>query len=1341
MLAYPAFHLAHGIRTEAMLGTPKLNDLEKLELPKGSIYHYLGNGVDTGPANDEPIARDPDRMVFIEHIKEYLDNPERLLGTPRYSATAATTLETDFKKRFRRFRPVRRIESVLADPRILLIENYAMLPHLYRYTVNVMSNWWAWKNQMSTVCQRANQLAEQSNNQQWLMIDLPKVLPSLSQLHLAEKVVNRTVLETFNDSDEYFLIDFFTFIGKTPELSSLSNLSAKALQLMNVIWMIEGKWMFVNLGELVSWISGRGEASGGVGEGAIQTQFLKGITELFETKTLTAPVVTSDAPLDVKADLNATGKIVISDVAKVQTIETGIVAKGNEMAEIGMLSGAEYRRVQKLAEVYKTIPNPYGKGTFQDLLVVRPEDMALPITPAFKDTSEVIDKTMLVSKLHEFDAHYLKTLYRKDIAAVIAEPQKSGVAVTNYKVERVVDAMGGYEIHSVQFTPVVGAPSTCHFKLPIINDRGEFTANGVKYRLRRQRGDMPIRKTKPNQVALTSYTAKLFVTRSQRADSEYYRWFLNQIVMGGLDATNTNIADLKMAKVPNYDTKLPRMYAEMSERIELIKIKGIVFNFNYDKRIDVLGVDAVKMVESKGMVACGKRGSAIVSMDATGALYTCTHVGDYTPIGTLEELVEVDLTKAPLEKVTLGIYGQELPIGYVLGYLLGFNNLLKLLKVKYRRVAFGTRTQLQSDEWTLRFKDETLVFNRNDKMATMVLGSLRLFKNTIIDYPVDSFDNKEVYSSVLEKEGITLRYVRELKTLNQHFIDPITAGLLKDMGEPTIFGDLLMRSCELLQTNDCPDEVDTTQMRIKGYERIAAAVHTEIMKAMRIYASKPATAKASIDIPPNAVWKAIQEDPAIGLVEESNPIHNLKELEIVTYNGTGGRSARSMVKRTRKYHQNDMGVISEATVDSGDVGIISYLSADPGLTNMRGVVKPWDGKEINPAQLVSTSMLVSPCADVDDGKRINFINIQQSSCTGAIGYKPMPLRTGYDGVLAQRASDLFAFTAKQDGKVLDVNDNAIKVEYKDGSIEIVELGRRFGTVTGTIIPHDVKPNVKIGERFKLGDLMAYNDSFFTPNPMSPTDALWKAGVPVRTAIFECNGTLEDSSMITQATAEQLATYITKPRTLVLKFEQGVRDLVKVGQELDVETILCTIEDSVAARSDVLDEASVRTLKSIASQTPRAKYHGKVERIEVFYNGDIEDMSESLQAIAKAGDKDRIKRNKALEKEGVLTGRVDSSMRIDGNPLDIDHIAIKLYLTGLVPAAVGDKGVFGNQLKTIFGTIMDGVNSTANDDVPIDAVFGYKSIFNRIVLSPQLQGTTNVLLGLIGKATAKAYYGE
>ena len=967
MILYPAFMLNHGIKTVSGLGAPKLNDIDTLELPKASIYHYLGEGVEHGPSNDEYVVRDPSRVVFIEHATTLA----MLEGNPRAMAQGLTKMQNDYKQRYRRFRPVRRIESVLADPKIILVENYAMLPHLYRYNHSAMVNWFTWKNQFATMVKRVNELAEITLHQQFIVCNLPQVLPTLSQLHMAEKKVDRNVLEIFNTHDEYFLLDLFALFGKHSENSLLSKLTPKAMEHFNIIYLLEGKWTVFNLGKVKNFILTDGDKDGGVSSGEVQTNLLKGLTHLFESKIVAVPApvektAATKTPEEIKADLNATGKIVIKDVAKVQTIETGIMAKGNEMAEIGMLSGAEYRRVQKLADAYKTIDNPFGKGKFADLLTIKPEDIALPTVPVFKDNDEIIDKTMLVSRLHEFDAHYIKNLYRKDLATTIAGVQKFGIAVTNYRVEEVIDAMGGYEVHSVQLTPVVGSPSTIHFKLPIIDDRGVFTANGVKYRLRRQRGDVPIRKVKPNVVALTSYTAKLFVTRSERADSSYYRWFTNQIVMKALDKLDTTVTDMKMGKVASYDTKLPRILAEMSERIDTMRIKDIMFSFNYSKRAEVFGADVVKAAESKGMFICGVQNKKAVTMDMQGTLYVFKGPGDYEPLGTIESLLELDVTKAPIEKLTLGIYGQEIPMGLVLGYLIGLENVLKLLKVKFRRVPFGTRTNMQPDEWALRFKDESLIFSRNDRLATMVLASMRLYKNSIIDYPVDAFNNKEVYSSVMESENITLRYIRELKTLNQGFIDHITEGLLKEMGEPTVFGDLLVRACEMVMTNDCPDEVDTTQMRIKGYERVTAAVHTELMKAIRVYTARPATSKAAIELPPNAVWNAIQKDPAIGLVEESNPIHNLKELEIVTYSGTGGRSSRSMVKRTRKYHHNDMGVISEATVDSGDVGIISYLSADPGLTNLRGVVKPWDGKEVKPSQLISTSMLISPCADTDD---------------------------------------------------------------------------------------------------------------------------------------------------------------------------------------------------------------------------------------------------------------------------------------------------------------------------------------------------------------------------------------
>ena len=60
------------------------------------------------------------------------------------------------------------------------------------------------------------------------------------------------------------------------------------------------------------------------------------------------------------------------------------------------------------------------------------------------------------------------------------------------------------------------------------------------------------------------------------------------------------------------------------------------------------------------------------------------------------------------------------------------------------------------------------------------------------------------------------------------------------------------------------------------------------------------------------------------------------------------------------------------------------------------------------------------------------------------------------------------------------------------------------------------------------------------------------------------------------------------------------------------------------------------------------------------------------------------------------------------------------------AAVGDKFVFGNQMKTIIGRVMSKEIKSETDEV-IDAVFGFQSISNRIVNSLLSIGTTNTLL--------------
>lgn len=81
-----------------------------------------------------------------------------------------------------------------------------------------------------------------------------------------------------------------------------------------------------------------------------------------------------------------------------------------------------------------------------------------------------------------------------------------------------------------------------------------------------------------------------------------------------------------------------------------------------------------------------------------------------------------------------------------------------------------------------------------------------------------------------------------------------------------------------------------------------------------------------------------------------------------------------------------------------------------------------------------------------------------------------------------------------------------------------------------------------------------------------------------------------------------------------------------------------------------------------------------------------------------------------------------------------------HRAGLTNSLDRKKGVFGNQLKTIVGRVMSGKNETESG-VPIDAQFSYVSIANRIVLSPEIIGTTNTLLKVISKRVAGVYFGR
>ncbi len=490
-------------------------------------------------------------------------------------------------------------------------------------------------------------------------------------------------------------------------------------------------------------------------------------------------------------------------------------------------------------------------------------------------------------------------------------------------------------------------------------------------------GKLPIRKINDRRIALTSYYSKIFVERSNKKVNDYGQWLRDSISAINLDSEDNSVTLLQQTNEFDNTFMCPRVYSLLSMEFKSFTLvpkrypKSVgqltyEINLAHAKRKELFGEESIKLYETDGSVILGKdtHGGYLVA-DKDSSLYHAKN-GDLIPLGTIESLLDLDESKAPVEFAEVKILGRFIPVGLVLGYELGLDKLIKLLKIDVRRVPVGTRVNLNPHEYMLVFNDETLVFNKDDKFASLILSGFNAYKKTIREYNVHEFNSRGVYLNVLESLGISHRYLREIDSLYQLFIDPITRDLLIEMKEPTTFRGLLLRSCELLQYDQHPDELDSSYMRIKGYERIAGTVYTEITKAIRAHSGRPGKSKLPIDINPYQIWTAVSTDSAKVQISEINPIVDLQNKEAVTFSGTGGRNSRSMVKRTRAYHENDLGTISEATVDSSDVGVNIYTSANPKFSSVRGISKRYNKSKDGLASLVSTSAMLAPAVTHDD---------------------------------------------------------------------------------------------------------------------------------------------------------------------------------------------------------------------------------------------------------------------------------------------------------------------------------------------------------------------------------------
>lgn len=1398
-IRYEAFFQKAGIRTASHLLRAKYLSIQNFELPQKSIVHFSAeSGLALGIDPSDIMIKDVSGLIVAKHVYELVGKK----GTPISTKVIPKSLEDKYRKQYRTIRPLKKLDTVIKDPHNVVVINYSMLSHLFKYRATFQTRLFIFENMLETMVAEINTLANVTNHNQFLRIDLPEQLPTKPMfIRGSSAPLNRTTLPFWPDDKSLLLLELWKWLGPQRHTSILSKLSPKGLDRLNLTIVESGKFTILNMGKLDEWRADvspvgsvhdneeesaenaelRNKRASGMAPEQMQLNFLKFLAATFAMRTVTSKTTIisrnvtdedgedretiiggtidgmdmdeddleflEDDDTDVefeydedgiaeRIETDATAYVPVIEEDSPDTVEPpsgevqvhtrGILEVSNDLLNDGLISVPEHRRFERLADNVAKIKNPFGtgEGSLLDFVNTKPKVVVDGISQGLlKDKKSIFDKSLIKSSLRDFDKDYVEQVLHYDLARCILALQDMGIIVKDVNREVVKDANSEYELYSVSLIPVGGAPTTISFKLPLIRNDGTYMSSGVKYRMRKQRGDLPIRKVSPTRVALTSYASKLNIDRSDRVVNNYTLWLLRQVTVATEEGT---------VKVTSYGNstdssiRVPRPFSILATKFKGLTYKNFKFNFN----IEELKATYPKEMEATlkvGDVVVGTRGKDILTMSSNGVI-AIEAKGEI--LGTIEEIFDIPTMKQPMEQCDVNLYGKRIPVAIVLGYTLGFSNLLRSIKAEYRQVPKGQRIQLEPGEFTIKFADQTLVFASDQKEVELIVNSLNSMKAIVKGFEYEDFDNPDIWGTLLEQEGMGVRFIREVANLHTGFIDPITRDLLIEYNLPLTFQELVRESVRMLMNDDHPAEMDGDYMRIKGYERIPGLVYSHLLKSVRNFKGKPLTAKASVELHPYVIWTDIQKDPSNAIVEESNPIHELKEMENVTYAGTGGRSSRTMVRRTRAFNPSDLGLISEATVDSSDVGVTIYTSPNPKLASIRGTSKP--GVDFSDhASLMSTSALVCPASDKDDPKRINFINIQMSHTVVCKGYKSFPVRTGYEQCIGQRTSSLFTVRAQGIGRVTKSTPTLLVIEYEDDSLpnDHIEIGRKYGTVTGKTIPHDIVTDLGVGDEVKPQDVVAWNSGFFERDYFNPDDVVWMAGIPVKVALLDGHETIEDSCQVDEWLVGELEMPKTGLRELTFTVDQDISELVSVGDTVNTESILCIVEDSSTAGTDFFDSTTLDTLSVMSRNTPRAQYSGRVSKVEVIYNADIDDMSAGMRELVETSDKARASRAKRLKSDDVRTGYASD--------LPIDTIIIKVYIDSTLSAADGDKVIAGHQLKSTIANVMNGVNETVSG-MPINLKFGYLSVEDRITGAFIAQGTAATLMALAGKRACKAF---
>ena len=941
---------------------------------------------------------------------------------------------------------------------------------------------------------------------------------------------------------------------------------------------------------------------------------------------------------------------------------------------------------------------------------IKPDKLPLDVT-----VDEELTKEVSTTSKRKYIEKYLDRHLKQSILAI----SKAGIPITGIEEVKEDTLSNRKKTLKIFVKQPVGNPVTLPLHIPLPDKDGVYRVNGTEYKMIRQRTDAPIKKTKPTEVVLSSFYGKLFLRRAELSSTDSSIYISKKLSKMAEDP-EIGLSMYVIGKNTIYDVKLPTEYETISRNTRSFLYGEVMFLFSYHER-NILIHDSAKLekIEKHGaLVGSDDRLYYVINMDnhllsVDGNGKIVEDYGDfYSYLG---------LTDVPYEYITTKIKGVRLPIVAILMYYIKFSSLLKRLDIKYDFKE--KRNELTENDITFRFLDGYFGVNKNNIYASLIVGSLKMYEKTLKEINYRMLDNRDTVKDMLSLSGVDLRVVNAFIPLRAMFIDPITKEALIDMKEPTDFIALLIRGCELLKDDYLRNPNHISTFVIRSDDRLAGMVYNILSRSVSQYYDKLGRVRTKLTVDPYSVYKALSADATFSLKEDLNPVEAIRQDDELTMMGMFGRSRDTITNKDRVFDPSMVGVISEATKDNQNVGVVNYLSAVPNITTYSGILK--EANNIKPANIYSLSGLLAPDITRDDGKRMLYTTIQNKHIVATNGAIVPPYRTEAESVIPYRVDSRYALHADRSGVVKKVNKTSITISYsgKDETYKFKEwLGKDTG---GKTYKHTQKTLLRVGDKVEPGDNIYYDSLYFGEDVFNRKRVAYKTGVLTLVAQTEAEDSFEDASNISKHLADKMVTPVTYIRDKILPMNINLETFIGIGDKVVYNDNLLTYRTVEDVDTSKLTEFGREVLEDISSNTIKAETKGTVIAIEIYYNLPDDNtpysVSDSVMEILSKTDK-------YMQEQYGKNGEIDNTFSVKGKGIQPGFMYVKFFIEKQLPIGPTDKYRLGNQLKTTVANVFEKIVTESGREIGVE--FGKRGIEARIVDSPYIQGTVNMILDKI-----------